>query len=365
MGNAEGVACPAPGTTVLVGADDDKKRAVVVDSPEEVPEEEVANTTITVRMINATDESLGDPVEVPLGTVSPAEAPRKPYASFEEEQLAFLARQQLDTLLASDEYSEYVRTCAASQDELLGFVRQIFYNVAGQDWGAVQPDQVAEAVISALQWRDEHGAGDILAWQCPEEQLQALPGNVFKHDREGRPVVWTPVFAVVPSAEGITEELIQKVELQRQVRITEALKASGTSATTNVIDIQGLGMNALSFVSTIAKWGEVSEKYFPCRVSSSMIINAPWGFSTAFSTIKPLFGARTASLLSVHGAGEETLNALREKIPEECIPKCYGGTATVNGDDDVMCESILFPGGLSPAAAAVKQACLDGAEAKA
>ena len=59
------------------------------------------------------------------------------------------------------------------------------------------------------------------------------------------------------------------------------------------------------------------------------IINAPWGFSTAFSVVKKFLDPVTVAKIHILGAGYQ--KELLAQVPAENLPKMFGGTCECEG----------------------------------
>lgn len=66
------------------------------------------------------------------------------------------------------------------------------------------------------------------------------------------------------------------------------------------------------------------------------MINAPWGFSTAFSVIKGYLDEVTAK--KIHILGSSYKSELLKQIPAENLPKKFGGTSDSPGGVELSDE---------------------------
>lgn len=66
------------------------------------------------------------------------------------------------------------------------------------------------------------------------------------------------------------------------------------------------------------------------------MINAPWGFSTAFSVIKGWLDEVTAK--KIHILGSSYKSELLKQIPAENLPKKFGGTSESSGPVELSDE---------------------------
>lgn len=73
-----------------------------------------------------------------------------------------------------------------------------------------------------------------------------------------------------------------------------------------------------------------------CNRGKFYLINAPWGFSTAFSVIKGYLDEVTAK--KIHILGSSYKSALLEQIPAENLPKKFGGLSDPAGGVELSDE---------------------------
>ena len=66
------------------------------------------------------------------------------------------------------------------------------------------------------------------------------------------------------------------------------------------------------------------------------LINAPWGFSTAFNAIKGLLDEVTAKKIHILGSSYKT--ELLKQIPAENLPKKFGGLSETAGEVELSDE---------------------------
>lgn len=93
----------------------------------------------------------------------------------------------------------------------------------------------------------------------------------------------------------------------------------------SVMDLKGVGISKISSVYAYVKSASaISQNYYPERLGKLYLINAPWGFASAFSVVKGFLDPVTVQKIHILGAGYYT--ELLKQIPSENIPTMFGGT---------------------------------------
>jgi hypothetical protein len=96
------------------------------------------------------------------------------------------------------------------------------------------------------------------------------------------------------------------------------------------VDAKGVGLTSIpSVYGYLQRASAISQNYYPERLGKLYIINAPWGFSGAFSVIKKFLDPVTVAKIHVLGSGFE--KELTAQIPKENLPKRFGGTCACSG----------------------------------
>lgn len=97
-----------------------------------------------------------------------------------------------------------------------------------------------------------------------------------------------------------------------------------------IMDFKGVGLTKLSSVyEYVQSASGVSQNYYPERLGKLYIINAPWGFSSAFSVVKRFLDPVTVAKIHVYGSGYE--KELLNQVPPENLPKMFGGKCDCQG----------------------------------
>jgi hypothetical protein len=97
-----------------------------------------------------------------------------------------------------------------------------------------------------------------------------------------------------------------------------------------IMDLKGVGITKVSSVYGYVKQASaMSQNYYPERLGKLYLINAPWGFSGAFSMIKSFLDPVTVEKIHVLGSGYQS--ELLAQVPAENLPKLFGGTCDCEG----------------------------------
>ena len=87
----------------------------------------------------------------------------------------------------------------------------------------------------------------------------------------------------------------------------------------------------------------VVPRVYPEILRKVVIVRAPWVFQKIWVMFRPLFPGEIISKISIH-AGMKNFASIFDVLPDERVPRMYGGNwATQNGEDD-ECRSHLGPG---------------------
>ena len=98
----------------------------------------------------------------------------------------------------------------------------------------------------------------------------------------------------------------------------------------SIIDMKGVGLGkAPSVYGYLQQASGISQNYYPERLGKLYIINAPWGFSGVFSFVKKFLDPVTVNKIHVLGSGYKS--ELTAQIPEENLPKMFGGKCECSG----------------------------------
>jgi hypothetical protein len=96
------------------------------------------------------------------------------------------------------------------------------------------------------------------------------------------------------------------------------------------MDLKGVGITSIpSVYSYVRQASEIMQNYYPERLGKMYIINAPWGFSNAFSIVKGFLDPVTVNKIYVLGSAYKS--ELLSQVPPENLPVEFGGSCNCEG----------------------------------
>lgn len=131
------------------------------------------------------------------------------------------------------------------------------------------------------------------------------------------------------------QNLVVEYEKLADPRLPACSRKAGQLLETccTVMDLKGVGISKISSVYSYVKSASaISQNYYPERLGKLYLINAPWGFSSAFSVVKGFLDPVTVQKIHILGAGFHT--ELVKQVSNENLPKIFGGTC----ECDKSCE---------------------------
>lgn len=216
-------------------------------------------------------------------------------------------------------------------------------------------------------WRKEFGTNTILEdfWYKEKKEVAKLyPQYYHKTDKEGRPVYVENVGKVnihemykITTQERMLRNLVWEYESFVRHRLPACSRVAGhlieTSCT--ILDLKGVSLSSASQVYGFLKdASNIGQNYYPERMGTFYLINAPFGFSTVFSVIKRFLDPVTVSKIHVYGSNYK--EKLLAQVPPQNLPIKYGGQSTskigVELSDDGPWRDPKFvgPEGMAPVA---------------
>ena len=100
--------------------------------------------------------------------------------------------------------------------------------------------------------------------------------------------------------------------------------------TCTIMDLKGVGLTRLKEVYEYVRQATgISQNYYPERLGQLYLINAPWGFSSAFAVVKRFLDPVTVA--KIHILGGTFITELTKQIPKESLPKEFGGDCECEG----------------------------------
>ncbi|WBW71630.1 sec14 cytosolic factor family, phospholipid-intermembrane transfer protein Spo20/Sec14 [Schizosaccharomyces osmophilus] len=197
--------------------------------------------------------------------------------------------------------------------------------------------QALDMFVKSENWRKEFGVADLIKnFQYVEKPLVSkyYPQYYHKTDIDGRPVYIEQLGNVdlkklyqITTTERMLQNLVYEYEMLALKRFPAcSRKFNGLIETScTIMDLKGVGITSIhSVYSYIRQASSISQDYYPERMGKFYLINAPWGFSSAFNLIKGYLDENTVK--KIHVLGSNYKSALLEQIPAEHLPASLGGT---------------------------------------
>ncbi|KAH3686297.1 hypothetical protein WICPIJ_002723 [Wickerhamomyces pijperi] len=190
-------------------------------------------------------------------------------------------------------------------------------------------------------WRKEFGTDTILQdFHYEEKPLVAkfYPQYYHKTDIDGRPVYIEELGTVnltemykITNQERMLKNLVWEYESFTQHRLPACSRKAGhlieTSCT--ILDLKGISISsAYSVLSYVKEASYIGQNYYPERMGKFYLINAPFGFSTAFKLFKPFLDPVSVAKIFILSSSYQ--KELLKQIPAENLPVKFGGKSTVD-----------------------------------
>ena len=208
----------------------------------------------------------------------------------------------------------------------------------------------AMAMLRAtIAWRAENDIDALLSSPLDEDEFRAnaamYPASYHGEDAAGRPVYMERTgsarFAALVQKlgqEGFLRMHLRGMEYQYRVLLPSASVRKNAPVTQmcNVIDVGELSLydtvshgEVLAALKNIAA---VDADHYPENLGTTLVCNAPWSFTTAWSVVRLFLDAKTQAKFKVLGKGDAQLSALREALGGiEKVPAFLGGECACPG----------------------------------
>ena len=190
-------------------------------------------------------------------------------------------------------------------------------------------------------WRKEFGVDSIFEdFHYDEKPLVAkyYPQYYHKTDKEGRPLYFEELGAVnltemykITNQERMLRNLVWEYESFVRYRLPACSRQAGYLVETSctILDLKGISISAAAQVlSYVREASNIGQNYYPERMGKFYLINAPFGFSTAFRLFKPFLDPVTVSKIYILGSSYQ--KELLKQIPAENLPVKFGGKSEVD-----------------------------------
>ncbi|KAL1303188.1 hypothetical protein AAFC00_006612 [Neodothiora populina] len=198
--------------------------------------------------------------------------------------------------------------------------------------------------IDCEKWRADFGGGvDALVptfdYKEKEEVFRYYPQYYHKTDKEGRPLYIEQLGKIdlkamykITTEDRMLQNLVVEYEKVADPRLPACSRQAGhlleTSCT--IMDLKGVGISNVSSVyGYVQKASNISQNYYPERMGKLYLINAPWGFSGAFSFVKKFLDPVTVD--KIHILGSSYKSELLAQIDSKNLPKEFGGECDCKG----------------------------------
>ena len=173
--------------------------------------------------------------------------------------------------------------------------------------------------------------------EYPDEEFFQIncPHAYRGFDKEGRPISWerTGVYHLPTLLEGVGEEGILKRRvfhqelMARKMRAKEAELGKPVTQQVWVLDVRNISLKPSGegpkiFRETI----KLDSTYYPERLGSMVIINAPFLFKALWAMVRPWLDPNTVAKIRIFGYSDYQ-EELKKMIDVKDIPKEYGGEA--------------------------------------
>ncbi|OLL22335.1 Sec14 cytosolic factor [Neolecta irregularis DAH-3] len=199
-----------------------------------------------------------------------------------------------------------------------------------------------EMFINCEKWRTDFGVDEIsmtFVYSEKPEITKFYPQYYHKIDIAGRPVYIEQLGKInltemhkITTAERMTQNLVYEYERFVSPRLPACSRKEGKLIETSctILDLKGIGISSISSVYGYLKQAStIGQDYYPERMGTLVMINAPWGFASAFKLVKPLLDEVTVKKINILGSDYQKV--LLELIPAENLPTQFGGTCECPG----------------------------------
>lgn len=203
-------------------------------------------------------------------------------------------------------------------------------------------------------WREEFGVDTILKDFHYEEKplvAQYYPQYYHKTDKDGRPVYIEELGKVnltemykITTQERMLKNLVWEYESFVNHRLPACSRKANYLVETSctILDLKGISISAAAQVlSYVREASYIGQNYYPERMGKFYLINAPFGFSTAFRLFKPFLDSVTVSKIFILGSSYQ--KDLLKQIPAENLPCKFGGNSEVSDSEGGLYLSDLGP----------------------
>lgn len=134
------------------------------------------------------------------------------------------------------------------------------------------------------------------------------------------------------------DRLLKRLVLEYEKFLTGRLSASAKATnlpverSCTIMDLNNTSIFSLlngQVQDYVRKATSVGQDYYPETMGKFYVINAPWGFSMAWSLVRPWLDEATANKIDI--LASDYKDELLKQVPPESLPKELGGTCECEG----------------------------------
>jgi hypothetical protein len=168
-----------------------------------------------------------------------------------------------------------------------------------------------------------------------EIYIRLMPHSNMGEDKQGRCVYWEQSGEISSRFTEVIKELTVDDLVIRHIRqqeyMTKRLEAASIKYNRPiekqivVFNLANLSYSVdFNAMNTFKRTVAIDEAYYPERLQSFFMINAPWFFTAIWAMLKPFIDPVTSD--KIHIVGGDYLDTLREHIDDSQIPEDLGGS---------------------------------------
>ncbi|KAK6202300.1 phosphatidylinositol/phosphatidylcholine transfer protein Sec14p [Scheffersomyces amazonensis] len=201
-----------------------------------------------------------------------------------------------------------------------------------------------EMFVNCEKWRKEFGTNNILTeFHYDEKPLVAslYPQYYHKTDKDGRPVYYEELGKVdltkmltITTQDRMLKNLAWEYESMCRYRLPACSRKMGHLVETSctIMDLKGISISTASqVIGYVREASVIGQNYYPERMGKFFLINAPFGFATAFKLFKPFLDPVTVAKINILGYSYQ--KELLIQIPAENLPTKFGGKSEISDQD--------------------------------
>jgi len=198
--------------------------------------------------------------------------------------------------------------------------------------------------VDCEKWRSEFGGGvdelvKTFKYTEKEQIFKYYPQYYHKTDKDGRPVYIEHLGKIdlramqsITSDDRMLQNLVTEYEKMADPRLPACSRKANFLLETccSILDAKGVSISSIrSVYGYLQHTSGISQNYYPERLGKLYIINAPWGFASAFGIVKKFLDPVTVAKIHILGSSYQT--DLLQQIPKENLPALIGGACECDG----------------------------------